>query len=154
MCRNGILFGFLAPNPFKEWVAQDNWLKKRGIYRLPDCLFFETQVRCSNGILLPKLSWPTERKNFSSDLEKLLKFEAEGREFARWILLCSLLEAKWLTVQWQIKKSIFSFPLGRSPKGKHSRGMVNQMDFGHGSIPNIFELDFDDLHFPLIPKSF
>ena len=28
-----------------------------------------------NGILLPKFFWPTDR-------EKLLKFEAEGREFA------------------------------------------------------------------------
>ena len=36
-----------------------------------------------NGILLPKLFWPTVRKNCSSDLEKLLKFEAEGREFAK-----------------------------------------------------------------------
>ena len=36
-----------------------------------------------NGILLPKLSWPTVRKNGSSDREKLLKFEAEGWEFAR-----------------------------------------------------------------------
>ena len=35
------------------------------------------------GILLPKLFWPTERKNCSSDREKLLKFEAVGREFAK-----------------------------------------------------------------------
>ena len=35
------------------------------------------------GILLPKLLWPTVRKNCSSDREKLLKFEAEGREFAK-----------------------------------------------------------------------
>ena len=35
------------------------------------------------GILLPKLLWPTVRKNCSSDWEKLLKFEAEGREFAK-----------------------------------------------------------------------
>ena len=34
-----------------------------------------------NGILLPKLFWPTVRKNFLADREKLLKFEAEGREF-------------------------------------------------------------------------
>ena len=34
-------------------------------------------------ILLPKLFWPTVRKNWSSDREKLLKFEAEGREFAK-----------------------------------------------------------------------
>ena len=30
-----------------------------------------------NGILLPKLFWPTVRKNCSSDREKVLKFEAE-----------------------------------------------------------------------------
>ena len=36
-----------------------------------------------NGILLPKLFWPTVGKNCSSDGEKLLKFEAEGREFAK-----------------------------------------------------------------------
>ena len=36
----------------------------------------------SNGILLPKLFWSTVRKNCPSDQEKLLKFEAEGREFA------------------------------------------------------------------------
>ena len=35
-----------------------------------------------NGILLPKLFWPTVRKNCSSDREKNLKFEADGREFA------------------------------------------------------------------------
>ena len=36
-----------------------------------------------NGILLSKLFWPTVRKNCSSDREKLLKFEAEGGEFAK-----------------------------------------------------------------------
>ena len=35
-----------------------------------------------NGILLPKLFLPTVRRNCFSDREKLLKFEAEGREFA------------------------------------------------------------------------
>ena len=35
------------------------------------------------GILLPKLFWPTVRKNCSSDLEKLLKFGAEGQEFSK-----------------------------------------------------------------------
>ena len=38
-----------------------------------------------NGILLPKLFWPTVRKKCSSDREKLLKFEAEGREFAKFL---------------------------------------------------------------------
>ena len=36
-----------------------------------------------NGILLPKLFWPTVRKNCSSDRDKLLKFETEGGEFAK-----------------------------------------------------------------------
>ena len=35
------------------------------------------------GILLPKLFWPTVRKKCSSDREKLLKFKADGREFAK-----------------------------------------------------------------------
>ena len=35
------------------------------------------------GILLPKLFWPNVRKNCSSDREKLLWFEAEGREFTK-----------------------------------------------------------------------
>ena len=38
-----------------------------------------------NGILLPKLFWPTVRKNCPSDQEKLLKFEAEGRDFAKFL---------------------------------------------------------------------
>ena len=38
-----------------------------------------------NGILFPKLFWPTVRKNCSSDQEKLLKFEAEGREFPKFL---------------------------------------------------------------------
>ena len=36
-------------------------------------------------ILLPKLFWPTARKNCSSDREKLLKFEAESWEFAKFL---------------------------------------------------------------------
>ena len=38
-----------------------------------------------NGILLPKLFWPTVRKNCSSDQKKLLKFEAEGQEFEKFL---------------------------------------------------------------------
>ena len=37
----------------------------------------------TNGILLPKFFWPTLRKKCLSDRENLLKFEAEGREFAK-----------------------------------------------------------------------
>ena len=45
------------------------------------CSFVKSKVE--NGILLSKLFWPTVRKNCSSDREKLLKFEAEGWEFAK-----------------------------------------------------------------------
>ena len=38
-----------------------------------------------NDILLPKLFWPTVRKKCFSDREKLLKFEVEGREFAKFL---------------------------------------------------------------------
>ena len=38
-----------------------------------------------NGILLWKLLWSTERKNCPSEREKLLKFEAEGGEFAKFL---------------------------------------------------------------------
>ena len=51
---------------------------------------FEYSLSCimpskknSSGILLPKLFWPTMRKNCSCDREKVLKFEAEGEEFAK-----------------------------------------------------------------------
>ena len=43
----------------------------------------KTVLKTSNGILLPKLFRPTVRKNCFSDREKLLKFEAERREFAK-----------------------------------------------------------------------
>ena len=43
------------------------------------------KILSRNGILLPKLFWPTVRKNCSSDREKLLKFEAEGWEFAKFL---------------------------------------------------------------------
>ena len=46
---------------------------------------FVTKVAFQNGILLPKLFWPKVRKNCSSDQEKLLKFEAEGREFPKFL---------------------------------------------------------------------
>ena len=42
-------------------------------------------LKDGHGILFPKLVWPYVRKNCSSDREKLLKFEAEGREFAKFL---------------------------------------------------------------------
>ena len=44
-------------------------------------------LRFENGNLLPKLFWPTVRKKCSSDQKKLLKFEAEGWEFANFLRL-------------------------------------------------------------------
>ena len=47
---------------------------------------FEKLILVSNnGILLLKLFWPTVRKKCSNDLEKLLKSEAEGQEFAKFL---------------------------------------------------------------------
>ena len=60
------------------WSLGSFWgQNKRGDY------WFE--IIWKNGILLPKLFWPTVRKNCSSDQEKNLKFEAEGREFAKFL---------------------------------------------------------------------
>ena len=53
-----------------------------------------TYVRI-NDILLPKLFWPTVRKNCSSDQENFLKFEADGQEFANYL---RSLEQFFLTV--------------------------------------------------------
>ena len=64
-------------------VTYSNLVKKE---RLELALFVNVQkqvLRDDNGILLPKLLWPTVRKNCSSDREKVLKFEAEGGEFFR-----------------------------------------------------------------------
>ena len=46
-----------------------------------DFLFW--QILKIKGILLTKLFLPTVRKKCSNDQEKLLKFEAEGQEFAQ-----------------------------------------------------------------------
>ena len=54
----------------------------------------------SNGVLLPKLFWPTVRKKCSSDREKLLQFEAECWEFANiWRLLKQFIQ----TVQCKVR---------------------------------------------------
>ena len=45
-------------------------------------LFFQI-LNLFHGVLLPILFWPTVENNCSSDWEKLLKLDAEGREFAK-----------------------------------------------------------------------
>ena len=43
--------------------------------------FYFLVLRIWNGILFPKLFWPSVRKKCSSDREKPSKFKAEGREY-------------------------------------------------------------------------
>ena len=50
-----------------------------------NCLSPQYLEKLENDILLPKLFWPSVRKNCSSDREKLLKFEAEGWEFSKFL---------------------------------------------------------------------
>ena len=69
---------FLSSLPFEEGVST-NAVNKEKVSYINSRLFFK-ELR--NGILLPKLFWRTVRKKCSSDWEKLLKFKAEGPEFA------------------------------------------------------------------------
>ena len=62
-----------------EEISWRFWVGWKAFYDLDKP--FVLKVR--NGILLPKLFWLTVRKNCSSDREKLLKFKAEGPEFAK-----------------------------------------------------------------------
>ena len=50
-------------------------------YLFTNCLLSQVSALVRNDILLPKLFWPTVRKKCSSDWEKHLKFEDEGRKF-------------------------------------------------------------------------
>ena len=78
-------------SPPKDWPSSGSvtfsdygkvfffWLEKIA----PNVIIAKQDWQDRNGILLPKLFWPTVRKNCSSDWEKLLKFGTEGREFAK-----------------------------------------------------------------------
>ena len=46
---------------------------------------YTLQEQIGDGILLPELFWPTVKKICFSDREKILKFEAEGWEFANFL---------------------------------------------------------------------
>ena len=50
-----------------------------------DQIWYDLICGMVNGILLQKLFRPTVRKNCSSDRENVLKFEAEGREFEKFL---------------------------------------------------------------------
>ena len=65
----------------KVWLLKKNCRKKMNEENVGNL-----NLNCkttSNSILLPKLFWPTVRKKYSSEQEKLLKFVAEGRELAK-----------------------------------------------------------------------
>ena len=66
-------------------IDTHHWLKSFDLREKKKSVLWEKKsaVCVKNGILFPKLFWPTVSKNCSSDWEKLLKFEAEGREFAK-----------------------------------------------------------------------
>ena len=81
------LFKFEFPATFlnfyfvRIFIFESNWLTSLLFTICMACL--KTFFCESNGILLPKMFWPTVRENCFSDWEKLLKFEAEGPEFAK-----------------------------------------------------------------------
>ena len=56
---------------------------RQQLVRLESFFVFAWKYAVNIGILLPKLFWHTVRKKCPCDPEKLLKFEAEGREFAK-----------------------------------------------------------------------
>jgi hypothetical protein len=69
---------------YSKLIKYDSDVAKSFKESFKEEFFLLTQKR-NNGILLPKLFCPTVRKNCSSDREKLLKFEAESREFAQFL---------------------------------------------------------------------
>ena len=79
---------YWAQNLLELWFHLLN--KTKGPFSLVGCAKYykiDHFLATTNGILLPKLFWPTVRKK-NTDWEKLLEFEAESREFE--IILRSL----------------------------------------------------------------
>ena len=67
-------------------IQKSLWIKDKICLFYPFNFIHKSKSLCltfANGILLPKLFWPTVRKNCSSDREKRLKLEADGREFSK-----------------------------------------------------------------------
>ena len=55
------------------------------VFRKKKSSHYNIKKLYGKGILLPKLFWPTERKKCCCDREKLLKLEAEGQEFSKFL---------------------------------------------------------------------
>ena len=77
-----------------DWNEKNNFLKVWSFMKLtiPQHSYSQSPkttmngplcIAMENGILFSKLFRPSVRKNCSRDWEKLLKFEAKGREFAK-----------------------------------------------------------------------
>ena len=70
----------LKKNQQKIWNQWSISFILKSFYQIP---LTWSKFTAMYGILLPKLFWLTVRNNCSSDREKLLKFKAEGLEFAK-----------------------------------------------------------------------
>ena len=100
-------------------VLFNNAMSERVSFNDPHGLLSScSRVTEKNGILLPKVFWPTVRKKCSSDREKLLKFETEGREFAKF----------WKFKQIFTYICTFGFGFGIRPKARCFSGQI----FGFG----------------------
>ena len=76
------------------------------VYLINRWKFKEVHIVTKCGILFQKLFWPTVRKNCSSDREKLLKFEAEGREFAKQWKVTTIISNKLEQLEFKLEKNI------------------------------------------------
>ena len=88
MCRDLMLLFFFvcvifSPIEQKSPLRKHKDRKKKQAYYSCFVVISRLRTKGWDGILLPKLFWPTVKKNCSSDREKFLKFKAEGQEFAK-----------------------------------------------------------------------
>ena len=85
--NNALIGAYKIGTTLILWFILKLYFPLQNIFYLGISYLLEKKItkKCHNGILLPKLFGHTVRKNCSSDREKLLKFEAEGREFAKFL---------------------------------------------------------------------
>ena len=98
----------------------------------------------ANGILLPKLFRPTVRTNCSSDREKLLKFEADGWEFAKFlqrIYSSSEKSEQFLVTECFLTCSL-RFLISNELEQLYTKSLVNT---------NSFYTNFTNTHFQKVP---
>ena len=95
--QRGVFYFIIYSKLLRTWLT---WMSKF-VSQLHDTL----QNYCNyalNGILFPKLFWPTVRKKkYSRDQEELLKFEAESQ----WRSVQFLKQNAFLTCSWRFLRS-------------------------------------------------